>query len=48
MQYFAIMYMRKESEERMDICICIAESFAVGLKLTQLCKSTTLQYKIKT
>ena len=33
--------------KRIDICIHTTVKFAVPLKLTQHCKSTILQYKIK-
>ena len=38
-------YMGKEPK-RADVCIRITDSLAVHLKLTQHCKSTTLQLKI--
>ena len=39
--------MGKEFEKRIDIHICITESLCIHLKLTQHCKSTILQCKIK-
>ena len=38
--------MKKESEQIIDICICITKPFAVHLKVIQHCISTILQYKI--
>ena len=32
---------------RRDTCICVAESLAVHLKLSQLCQLATPQYKIQ-
>ena len=46
-QYSVITYMRKESEKEYIYVYGKLSYFAVCLKLTQHCKSTVLQYKIK-
>ena len=46
-QYSMITYMGKEPEKEWTYVYVYLNHFAVYLKLTQHCKSTTLQYKIK-
>ena len=47
-QYLVIIYIGKESEKGWIYVYAQLNHFAVHLKLTQHCKSTIFQYKIKT